>query len=130
MNASEAYAAALAPRNKYGARKVRADGYTFDSKAEYERYLVLRDMVAHREILELEVHPVVELQGRAKDFAGRNVAPIRWVLDFAYYDREGKHWYEDVKGVRTAAYGLKRRMFLARFTSVCFREVDARRRGR
>jgi len=124
-NRAYKHASRIPARSKYRAIKVKYDGHTFDSKAEYYYYLQLKDRVARHEITDLEVHPVVTLQDRAKDFAGRNVAPITWKLDFAYYDRTGKHWYEDVKGVKTQAYLLKVKMFLARFTSVCYAEIPA-----
>jgi hypothetical protein len=46
-----------ARKNKFNAKKVKDDGYTFDSKAEHRRYCVLKLRQKAGEIACLEVHP-------------------------------------------------------------------------
>lgn len=46
---------------KYNNKKITHKGITFDSKREFERYLVLDDMRKTGEITNLEVHPVFKL---------------------------------------------------------------------
>lgn len=48
-------------KNKYNAVKIGCDGHDFDSKAEYQYYLVLKDRLKHGEITDLEVHPEFKL---------------------------------------------------------------------
>jgi hypothetical protein len=130
MNAAEMLAQATCSRNKYFATHVRCDGYTFDSKAEYLRYLVLRDMVARGEIVDLAVHPRFCIVSPFRDWQGSRHRARFYEADFQYCDKSGKDWVEDVKGVRTREYILKRELFLSLYRGTCFREVEARRRTR
>ena len=91
--------------HKYSAKKVTLDGYTFDSKAEGRRYEELKLLVSGRKIHGLETHP--------KFFVvinGQEVCKI--IMDFSYY-QDGKLVVEDVKGVRTQTYRLKKRLLEA-----------------
>jgi hypothetical protein len=38
--------------------------------------------------------------------------PVMYYADFTYYDRDGTFWVEDVKGVRTKDYVIKRKLML------------------
>lgn len=78
-------------RAKYGNRKVSLDGYTFDSRAEGNRYVVLREKLRTGEIMDLEVHPSYRL-----DVNGQKVC--RYEADFSYHDPETyAETVEDVK---------------------------------
>jgi hypothetical protein len=94
---------------KYGNKKAEEDGYTFDSKAEWRRYRELRLMERAGEIRQLTVHPRYDL------WVG-DVKVCTYVADFFYADQRGpfsRAVIEDVKGVRTAAYKLKKKLMLA-----------------
>lgn len=96
-------------RNKYGAVKVKADGYTFDSKAEYRRYCELKLLEKAGEILELVVHPRYPIV-----YDETQICIVE--LDFAYVDQGAsgiRYRYEDVKGVYTAMSRLKHKLFKA-----------------
>lgn len=98
-------------RSKYGAVRQEVDGYRFDSKAEARRYSELRLLELAGEIHDLQVHPRWPINV--------NGTPICvYVADFSYR-RSSIHGVgqvvEDVKGVRTAVYKLKRRLMLAKF---------------
>lgn len=97
-----------APRsNKYGAEATIVDGTRLDSKAEAERFKTLRLCVRAKTISRLAVHPVYDLRVA-------EVLIARYEADFAYLDHEtGLVVVEDVKGVRTAAYRMKRKLMLA-----------------
>jgi hypothetical protein len=105
-----------ARRNKYnvGPRHLRQlDGYTFDSIAERKRYEVLKLREKAGEIVELRVHPCWPL-------VVEDVPIGEYEADFAYrlvIDRSinppGPLYVEDVKGVRTQVYQLKRKLMLA-----------------
>lgn len=98
-------AGAPARRSKYNAVKVQADGYTFDSKREYRHYLTLKLRLAAGEISHLEVHPAWEL-------IVKGVLVGKYTGDFAY--RQGRTYIvEDVKGVRTRDYVLRKKLMWA-----------------
>lgn len=82
---------------KYHNKKVRLDGFIFDSIAEAARYVELRRTTG---ISGLRVHVPYAL-----------VAGIRYIGDFEYTNSHGKVVTEDVKGRRTAAYMIKRKLF-------------------
>ena len=127
---SEQLAAAMAPRSKYHARKVKGFGHTFDSQMEYQRYLVLRDLERRHMIEQLTVHPAYEIHRPFRDRWGRAHKAANYVADFAYFDRIRKvHVVEDVKGVRTQVYRLKLRLFLDVYREHDFREVTKKDLG-
>jgi len=94
------------PKAKQVGRKVHFDGYKFDSKVEYERYLCLKQYQADKIINGLNVHPKWLLLPRVvlKPNALRSKQSIQRAInysaDFEYY-YQGLHVVEDVKG----AYG-------------------------
>ena len=101
-------------RNKYNAVKTKQDGYTFDSKAEAARYGELVILQAAGEIERLEVHPCFILQDSFTDATGTRQRAISYEGDFMYWQGD-THYVEDVKGVETAVFKLKRKLFLARY---------------
>lgn len=103
--------------NKYNARKVKIDGYTFDSQREAQRYGELKLMEKAGEIRALVVHPSINLQ---PDFMyqGKRIRGIVYELDF-YYVRECNgvliDVYEDVKGFETSSFKLKWKLLLYQY---------------
>ena len=113
--------------SKYNSRRVAADGYTFDSVLEYQRYLVLRDLERREKITDLGVHPLFEIHRAFRDRWGRSHKAAHYVADFLYWDVANTVWrVEDAKGVRTAVYKLKLRLFLDAYREHDFREVTAK----
>lgn len=94
------------PRTKFNARKVRLDGYVFDSIDESLRYGELKLLQRIGHVASLTVHPKwpIEINGIRVCFVE---------LDFKYLDKNGDWRYEDVKGADTAMSRLKRRMLEA-----------------
>jgi hypothetical protein len=94
-------------RAKFGNRKTVVDGITFDSKAEAARYGVLKILQAAGVVanLRLQVPYVLTVNG---------VKVCRYVADFVYV-LDGREVVEDVKGVKTREYSLKRKLMLAVF---------------
>ena len=91
---------------KYGNRKVEVDGFLFDSKREANRYSELRLMQMAGVITELECQPRFDLYV--------NDAYLGFYRgDFRYVDRKGNIVVEDVKGVRTPVYRLKKKLMKA-----------------
>ncbi len=109
---------------KYNSRPIEYDGIRFDSIAEYRRYGELKLLEQAGEITCLEVHPRFLLQ-QAFTYNHTRERAITYEADFAYYEKDGRRVIEDCKGVRTEAYKIKRKLFLARYPEVKFVEVEA-----
>jgi hypothetical protein len=109
-------------RNKYNARRVKADGHTFDSQAEYRRYKELLLLQAAGEIKNLYVHPRYPLQPAFVDNDGTRYRSIHYTADFLYRDIPTGRWVvEDVKSAATAkseAFRLRWRLFRRMHRSV------------
>ena len=85
---------------------------TFDSLKERDRYLVLKSKEQAGEISALEMQIPFILQPDFK-YGGKKERPIKFTIDFRYFDNKiGCVVYEEVKGMRTRDYILRRKMFL------------------
>lgn len=115
--------------NKYNARKIVADGETYDSKREYRRYLFLKHLVDTGQIRNLcrqVEYPLIPTQrepdtttktGKVKH--GRVIErACSYVADFQY-EQDGQTVVEDVKGYRGggayAVFVIKRKLMLERY---------------
>lgn len=96
--------------SKYGNHKTTVDGITFDSKAEAARYqkLLLWEKAGH--IADLRRQVRFDLIPRQK-LGGRTLPAVYYKADFTY-TQDGKYIVEDVKGMITPVYRLKRRLML------------------
>lgn len=112
----------MSSANKYGAVKAERDGITFASKAERRRYDELRLLEYEGEITDLRVQPEYVLQEAFKR-DGKTIRPIVYRADFAYREN-GRQIAEDVKGVATAVFKLKYRLFLKRYPEIDLRIVE------
>ena len=98
--------------HKYHAKKTAVDGITFDSRKEAERYKELKALERVRKIDGLELQPRFELQESFKH-KGKTIRKIEYVADFLYLDLSTLELVvEDVKGVKTDVYKLKKKIFL------------------
>lgn len=105
--------------NKYHAKRITADGDTFDSKKEYQRWCELK-------LLE-KVHRIEKLQRQVKfpiikkSKYGREIV---YIADYVYYEN-GNMIVEDVKSEITrknGVYRIKKRL-VAELYSIEIREV-------
>jgi hypothetical protein len=98
-------------RPKYLNRKTVVDGVAFDSRAEARRWhelqLLMRagEIRALRRQVSFELVPGVRLLG-----SPRATPAVRYVADFVYTDADGNTVVEDVKGLPTPVYRLKRHL--------------------
>lgn len=92
--------------SKYRAVPVEVDGYRFASKKEAKRYLELKESQALGTISNLELQPRYPLVVN-----GEKVGT--YVADFRYTSCVGTVIVEDVKGMRTPVYRLKKRLMKA-----------------
>ena len=97
-------------RQKYNARRTLYDGIWFASKREAARYAELNLLERAGEISDLKLQPSFELQP-AFVHNGKRERAIRYVADFEYIEK-GVRIVEDVKGVGTPVFKLKRKMML------------------
>ena len=105
--------------SKYGNRRTTVDGVTYDSAKEARRGAELRLMERAGLIRDLRrqvrfcLVPTIEGEGRKV----RQRAAY-YVADFEYWEKVGDKWrhvVEDVKGVRTDVYKLKKKIMLWRY---------------
>ena len=100
---------------KYGNRKTVVDGKEFDSKAEAERYKELRLMEKADIIKDLVLQPEFLLQDKFR-YKGKTERAVKYIADFKYFDvRKGVYVVEDVKGVETEVFKIKRKLFLKQY---------------
>ena len=100
--------------NKYGNRKIIYDGIDFDSKKECHRYIELKLLEKAGEIKDLQRQVKYTLIPSQKDDRGKIIErPCAYMADFVYFDcRANQSVVEDVKGVRTKDYIIKRKLML------------------
>ena len=99
-------------RSKYGNKKCRIDGYTFDSLKEGHRYAELKILLREGKIRGLELQKEYELvPSYIDEITGKRVRPVYYKADFVYYDVENdKTVIEDVKGYKTEGYKIKKKI--------------------
>lgn len=102
--------------SKYNAKKVEVDGIKFDSKAEAEYYLHLKEKVDNGEIRSFERQIRMTLQeGFYLEGIKGKVRDITYVVDFVVTKSDGSITYIDVKGIETDVFKLKRKMFMHKY---------------
>lgn len=108
--------------SKYGSRKIEIDGEIFDSKKEARRFQELKLMEAAGEITDLRRQ--VKYVLIPAQFEPDTIGPkggvhkgkclereVAYYADFTY-QKDGETIVEDVKGLRTDVYILKRKLML------------------
>lgn len=95
---------------KWGiAKPTWSDGIRFASKAEAKRYANLKLLEKAGEVRQLEVQPAFPLDV-INPANGEVISVGVYKADFRYLDRAGRTVIEDVKGMRTVVYKLKRKL--------------------
>lgn len=97
--------------NKFNAKKVTVDGFKFDSQAEADYWLYLKELWQEGKILEIELQPKYELQPKFTNPRGSKILPINYKADFLVTYKDGSKQVIDVKGMETADFKLKKKMF-------------------
>ena len=110
--------------NKYGNNKVVADGQTFASRKEANRYYELKLLEKAGKIKDLatQVKFVLIPEQREPDTTGKRGGVIKgklierecaYLADFCYTDTAtGQMIVEDTKGMKTKEYIIKRKLML------------------
>ena len=92
--------------SKYKNQKTVIDGIAFDSKKEGARYAELQWLAKAGAIRDLRLQVPFELIPKQ---TGERA--VRYIADFVYMEN-GKMIVEDVKGVRTDVYKIKKKLML------------------
>lgn len=100
----------MSTRSKYHNIKVELDGVRFDSKKEAQRYQELLIMEKANLIVNLTIHPEFKIEMNKHKIC-------KYIADFSYLQynipNDTKFIVEDVKGVKTSVYRLKKKLMLA-----------------
>ena len=100
---------------------------TFDSKKEFEYYLILKDREKKGEIIGLKRQIPIIIQPEFIDKDGKKQRAITYIADFMYFDTDDDKdpddhlHFVDVKGMRTEVYKLKKKLLA--FRGVYIEEV-------
>ncbi len=93
--------------SKYRNKRVVIDGIKFDSKREAKRYTELLLLERNGVIDGLTLQPRYKLSVGGVDLKYPTGRVLTYVADFSYTDNKGDV-IEDVKGMRTPVYKIKR----------------------
>lgn len=104
-----------ARKSKYNARPVTVDGIRFASTAEGRRFQELKLLAKAGRLFNLELQPAFPLLGVDGSKVCTYKADFRYRLD-------GVDTVEDVKGVPTPVYRLKKKFFLSQYRGFKFVE--------
>lgn len=106
---------------KYKNKKSEVDGIVFDSKKEAAYYINLKLARKAGKIKDFHLQPVFELLEPKKDFVtGKG---IYYRADFKVIKNDGSEEIVDTKGYKTYAYKLKKKLLLAKYPDLNFKEV-------
>lgn len=94
---------------KYNNRKTIIDNIKFDSNAEATRYQFLKILLKTGKIEDLELQPKFLLQPSFKK-NGKTIRAINYIADFKYI-QDKKIVIEDVKGMETKEFKIKKKLF-------------------
>jgi len=113
-------------RSKYNAKPSVYDGYTFASKAEMNRYIELSLLQSTGKIADLELQPKYELVKSFTTHTGEKIRALSYIAYFRYLDMAtNRIIVEDVKGVKTEVYKIKRKLLLWKYPDINFVEITA-----
>lgn len=121
--------------SKYGNKKEKCDGYTFDSKMEAAYYRHLKLLKRAGEVIDIELQPKFQLQPGFKK-NNKTYKPINYKADFLVTYSDGQQAAIDVKGVETNVFKLKEKLFANKYeiplhviTEYNGRWVDLKQKG-
>lgn len=104
--------------SKYHSRRMEIDGIVFSSRKEGRRYQELKLMEQQGEITDLSLQKKYVIFPKQKD-----ERKIEYRADFYYRLPNGTEVVEDTKGMRTAVYIIKRKLFKFFYPEVKFVEL-------
>jgi Protein of unknown function (DUF1064) len=113
--------------NKFNAKKVTVDGIKFDSEMEAKYYAHLMKLKGEGQIKDFETQPPFILQDSFR-LRGELVRQIKYVADFRVFENDGSSHIVDVKGMETADFKIKAKLYKKKFPEplklVTFSKID------
>lgn len=110
--------------NKYNNKKTIYNGIKFDSLIEMRRYTQLELLLKAGKISELELQKKYILLDKYKNGDNKTIRKIEYIADFKYKDNiKNKIVVEDVKGVKTEGYKLKKKLFESIYYPLTITEI-------
>ena len=121
------------PKHKFNNKKMETPEGVFDSKGEWQRWLILKDAEKRGEICALRRQvkytliptqyrtEIVQLKTKTKEVQRVAEREITYTADFVY-EKDGKVVVEDYKGFPNDRWPLKKSMMLY-FHGIAVREV-------
>lgn len=109
-------------KGKYRNKICFFDNIRFQSGLERDRYIILKDMQAKGEILDLRT------QVRF-DFPVNDMHICFYLADFTYYKMDGTYCVEDTKGKKTNVYEIKKALMKA-IHNIEISEIYAKKKTR
>jgi hypothetical protein len=98
-------------KSKYNAKKAVIDDIKFDSEAEAKYYTHLKELKKEGQIKDFETQPEYELQPKFTNKKGKSILPIKYKADFLLIHNDGTQETIDVKGMETADFKIKKKLF-------------------
>lgn len=100
------------PRAKYGNKKTKIDGVTFDSRKEAAFYGMLKMMKLSGQITDYDLQPkfIYKVTYTRESYLLEFNLNRKYIADFAVHYPDGRTEYWDVKGVKTAIYKQKKKI--------------------
>jgi len=92
-------------KNKYNAVKQTYKGYSYQSKAEAQYALYLDSLLKQKKIKDWKRQKKIELHGE------NGTRVCNYYIDFVVEHNDGKTEYVEVKGMETAVWRLKWKLF-------------------
>lgn len=102
---------------KYKNIKAKVDGILFDSQKEANRYCELKLLLRAGQIQNLLRQVKFKLISKSS-----TERAVNYIADFVYM-QDGQTIVEDVKGIKTQTYIIKRKLMKERYPEVVFRET-------
>lgn len=97
---------------KYGNKRTTVSGLVFESKQEAKRYVELMTLQNAGLISNLQRQVKFLLIPKQRCPSGKTERACEYIADFTYFDSKGNAIVEDVKGVKTRDYVIKRKLML------------------
>lgn len=108
--------------SKYHSLQTVSFGRRFDSKKEANRYRELTFLLQAGEITNIECQVPYLLQEKFRK-NGKAIREINYIADFVVTYKDGHIEVEDVKGVKTEVYRLKKKLFEKRYPELTIKEI-------
>lgn len=110
--------------SKYGNRKTVEDGYVFDSKLEADYYCQLKLLKRAGHIKDFTLQPRFTLQeSYVHRFTRKTIRKVEYVADFLVTYPNHQE-IVDCKGIKTAVYLLKKKIFECKYPELQIKEVS------